>query len=63
MRVADVLEHADRGDLVVRLGLGQFAVVAQLHRHPAAQAALVDQAVARARAGCFDNVMPCARTP
>ena len=42
---ADMLEHADRGDLVERLVLGQLAVVEQLHRHAAAQAALVDQPV------------------
>ena len=38
-----MLEHADRGDLVEGLGLRQLAVVAQLDRDAAAQAAFVDQ--------------------
>ncbi|CFN71289.1 Uncharacterised protein [Bordetella pertussis] len=41
----DVLEHAHRGDLVVRRAFVQLAVVEQLHAHPPEQAFFLDQAV------------------
>ena len=43
LRPPDMLEHADRGDLVERLVVGQLAVVQQLDAHAAGQAALADQ--------------------
>ena len=58
-RAADMLEHADRGDLVPRFVFRQRAVVEQLHLHAALQPALVDQ---RLTCACwfFDSVMPVA---
>ena len=60
---ADVLEHADRGDLVERLGLRQLAVVAQLHR--ARGRCRPRSSISLLTCACwfFDSVMPCASTP
>jgi hypothetical protein len=44
-RPADVLEHADRGDLVVRLALVEVAVVEQVHAHAPGEPSLGDQLV------------------
>ncbi|MCY1303542.1 hypothetical protein D9M70_532540 [compost metagenome] len=64
LRAADVLEHADRGNLVVGDGFVELAVVQQRHADAACQALLLDQAadvrvlVARQRnAGGIDAIV------